>query len=62
MTHPWITHSDVADFVEISKERAIYRDLTVVTNSQVDPETVEFIKYLKGKDALEIFKSEGWSK
>lgn len=61
-THWPITHPDVADFVEVSKERAIYRDLTIVTNNQADPETKDFIKYLKGKEALKIFESEGWAK
>jgi len=61
-THWPITHPDVADFVEISKERAIYRDLTIVTNKKADPETAEFIAFLKGDEALKIFESEGWSK
>jgi len=57
-----LTHPNDAQIVEISKERAIYRDLTIVTNDKVDPETAKFIKFLNGKEALEIFKSEGWTK
>jgi len=57
-----LTHADNAEIVEISKERAIYRDLTIVTNNKVDPETSKFIKFLNGEEANEIFATEGWEK
>ena len=59
-THWPITHPKDAQIVEISKDRAIYRDLTIVTNEKADLDTVKFIKFLKGKEALKIFMSEGW--
>jgi len=55
-----ITHPEQADLVEIEPDRAIYRDLTVVTNNKADAEAKEFIKFLKSPSAEEIFKSEGW--
>ncbi len=57
-----LTHSNDADVVELSKKRVIYRDLSIVTNEKADPATAEFIKFLNGKEAYEIFRSEGWSK
>ena len=57
-----LSHSEKADFVELSKERVIYRDLNVVTNKKADPETMEFIKFLKGKEASKIFESKGYSR
>jgi len=57
-----LTHPNDADFVELSPDRVIYRDLTVVTNAKADPQAREFIEFLKGKEAHDIFKSEGWSR
>ena len=61
-TH-WVkTHPKNADMIEFSKERVIYRDLSIVTNSKADTETKKFIAFLKGDKAKKIFYSEGWSK
>ncbi|MDQ7047988.1 MAG: substrate-binding domain-containing protein [Sulfurovum sp.] len=61
-TH-WIkTHPKDADMIEFSKERVIYRDLSIVTNSKADNETEIFITFLKGNEAKKIFYSEGWLK
>jgi len=57
-----LTHPEDADFVELSRERVIYRDLNIVTNKKADPETADFIRFLKGPEAFGIFKTEGWSK
>jgi accessory colonization factor AcfC len=56
-----LTHPDDADIVELSAQRAIYRDLTIVTNAKADPEAARFIAFLKGEEARAIFESEGWS-
>lgn len=61
-THWVATHPKDADMVELSKERVIYRDLSIVTNAKADVKTADFIKFLKGAEALQIFKDEGWSK
>jgi accessory colonization factor AcfC len=61
-THWPITHPEAADYVEIEPDRRIYRDLTVVTNQQADPEAAEFIAFLEGDMARKIFESEGWSR
>jgi len=61
-TH-WVkTHPKDADIVEFSKERVIYRDLSIVTNSKADTKTKDFLIFLKGSEAKNIFYSEGWSK
>lgn len=61
-TH-WVkTHPKDADMVEFSKERVIYRDLSIVTNKKADKVTQKFIEFLKGTKAIQIFKTEGWSK
>ena len=61
-THWVLTHPKDADMVEFSNERVIYRDLSIVTNNKSDEKTTDFITFLKGNEAEEIFKSEGWSK
>lgn len=55
-----ITQPDAVDLVAIEPERAIYRDLTVVTNDEADPEARDFIAFLKSPAAVAIFSSEGW--
>ncbi len=57
-----LTHSEDADIVEFSKQRVIFRDLTVVTNEKADKQTVGFIEFLRGSEAQKIFKYEGWSR
>ncbi len=57
-----LSHPESADVVELSPERAIYRDFTVVTNEKADPEAAEFIKFLQSEKAAEIFKSKGYSR
>ena len=57
-----ITQPDAVDLVAIEPERAIYRDLTVVTNDRADPEAKNFIAFLKSPAAVAIFNSEGWSR
>jgi accessory colonization factor AcfC len=61
-THWPITHPEAADYVEIEPGRRIYRDLTVVSNQQADPEAAAFIAFLEGDMARKIFESEGWSR
>ncbi|MEP1305389.1 MAG: substrate-binding domain-containing protein [Balneola sp.] len=57
-----ITHPDQADLIQIESDRRIYRDLTVVTNDKADSQAHDFINFLKSDKAIEIFKSEGWSR
>lgn len=57
-----LTHPEDAEVVELPPERVIYRGLTIVTNEKADESTRDFIAFLKGDEAFEIFRSEGWSK
>jgi len=59
--HWQINHQDDADIVKFSKNRTIYRDLSIVTNSKADKTAKQFIEFLKGQEAYEVFKSEGWT-
>ena len=68
-TDAWITwgywvinHPEEADMIKIEPERAIYRDLTVVTNKKADPESEQFIRFLTSDQAIKIFESEGWKR
>ena len=61
-THWVATHPENADRVDLSDERVIYRDLNIVTHDNVDEKTADFIAFLKGDKAEEIFRDEGWSK
>ncbi len=60
--HWQFSHQADADIVEFSEERTIHRDLSIVTNNKADSNTKQFIDFLKGEKAFQIFKSEGWSK
>lgn len=55
-----INHPNDADWIEISSDRVIYRDLNVVTNDKADPAAKEFIKFLADEEAEEIFRAQGW--
>ena len=61
-THWVATHPKNADMIEFSKERVIYRDLSIVSNDKADKKTADFISFLKSDEAVKVFKSEGWSK
>ena len=58
--HWQINHQADADIVTFAENRTIYRDLSIVTNNKVDKTTKQFIEFLKGNEAYQIFKSEGW--
>ncbi|MBD2652349.1 extracellular solute-binding protein [Synechocystis sp. FACHB-383] len=57
-----INHPEEAEWVELSPDRVIYRDLNVVTNAKADPGAELFIDFLQTEEAEAIFHSEGWSK
>ena len=59
-SHWPLTHTDVVDMVQLSDERVIYRDLTIVTNTDVDKATNDFINFLKSDDGFLLFETEGW--
>ena len=60
--HWVINHPDAGDAVEIEPERRIYRDANVVVAEGADPETQEFINFLKSDEGAEIFARNGWSR
>jgi accessory colonization factor AcfC len=57
-----ITHSDMAQIVELSEQRRIWRDLSVVLAPDADPEAKRFLEFLNGDRAAEIMKTEGWTR
>jgi accessory colonization factor AcfC len=65
----WITwihwptdHPDVADYVELEDERRIYRVTNVVVSPEADPETQDFISFVKSIAGAKIFATEGWTR
>jgi accessory colonization factor AcfC len=55
-----ITHSDQADFVALSDQRTIWRDVNVVLAPDADPQAQQFINFLTSDRGAEIMKTEGW--
>ena len=55
-----ITHADQADFVELSEQRKIWRDVNVVMASDADPQAKQFLDFLSSDRGATIMKSEGW--
>ena len=55
-----ITHSDVAEIVELSEQRRIWRDVSVVLAPDADPQARRFLDFLASAPAAEIMKTEGW--
>ena len=55
-----ITHPDVAEIVELSEQRRIWRDVNVVLAREADPEAKRFLDFLTSDRGAEIMKTEGW--
>jgi len=55
-----LTHTDRVDYVEIEAERSIHRVANVVVSEAADPEAKDFVNFLKGELAAQVFASEGW--
>ncbi len=55
-----ITHADKADFVELSEQRRIWRDVNVVLAPNADPGARQFLDFLNSARGAEIMKTEGW--
>lgn len=54
-----IDHPDAADAVPFADDRVIYRDINVVASPKADPETLDFVTYLKSDEAQAFFEAEG---
>ncbi|MBU1232860.1 MAG: substrate-binding domain-containing protein [Proteobacteria bacterium] len=57
-----IDNPQVAEYVEIEPERRIHRVTNIVISPAADPETNEFVSFIKSEKGAEIFASEGWTK
>ena len=57
-----ITHSDKADFVELSGPRKIWRDISVTLAPDADPQARQFIDFLTSARGAAIMKTEGWER
>ncbi len=55
-----ITHPDVAEIVELSEQRRIWRDLSLVLAPDADPEAKRFIEFLISDRGADIMRTEGW--
>ena len=54
-----IDHPDAADAVPFADDRVIYRDINVVASPRADPETLDFVAYLKSDEAQRFFEARG---
>ncbi|MCK1298431.1 substrate-binding domain-containing protein [Bradyrhizobium sp. 24] len=55
-----ITHADMAETVELSKNRTIWRDVNVVLPHDADPQAKQFLEFLSSDRGAAIMKTEGW--
>jgi len=55
-----ITHADVAEIVDLSKNRTIWRDVNVVLAHDADPQAKQFLEFLSSDRGAAIMKTEGW--
>jgi accessory colonization factor AcfC len=55
-----ITHSDVAQIVDLAAGRQIWRDVSVTLSHDADPSAKRFIDFLVSDRGAAIMKTEGW--
>lgn len=55
-----LTHTDVADMVEIDPDHRIWRDVNVSLSPDADPEAARFLNFLTSEEGAELMKTEGW--
>ena len=55
-----ISHPDVAEIVELSERRRIWRDVSVVLAPDADPEARRFLDFLEGARGAALMRTEGW--
>jgi accessory colonization factor AcfC len=55
-----ITHPDKADYIQLPKNRTIWRDVNVVLAPDADPEAKQFLDFLNSNRGAAIMKTEGW--
>lgn len=55
-----ITHSDVAQIVELPADRRIWRDVSVTLAQDADPNARRFVEFLVSDRGAAIMKTEGW--
>ncbi|MCF8483490.1 MAG: substrate-binding domain-containing protein [Rhodospirillum sp.] len=55
-----LTHTDVADMIEIDPDHRIWRDVNMALSPDADSEATRFLSFLKSEDGAELMKTEGW--
>ncbi|WP_346779242.1 extracellular solute-binding protein [Burkholderia sp. Ac-20365] len=55
-----ITHPDKADYINLPKDRTIWRDVNVALAPDADPEAKQFLDFLNSDRGAAIMKTEGW--
>ena len=58
----WPIAKDDLEMIEMSDERVIYRDVSVVISPNADPEAQEFLDFLVTDEAQKIMATEGWQR
>ncbi|MFY1991992.1 extracellular solute-binding protein [Achromobacter xylosoxidans] len=55
-----IKHKDKADYVELPKDRTIWRDINIAIAPGADPDAKKFVDFLTSDKGAAIMKTEGW--
>jgi accessory colonization factor AcfC len=55
-----ITHPDKADYINLPKDRTIWRDVNVALAPDANPEARKFLDFLNSERGATIMKTEGW--
>ncbi len=57
-----IAHKDRVDYVDVSKNRAIYRSLSLAVSPKADPLAKEFVTFLNSDRGARIMENHGWTR
>ena len=57
-----LTNPDKADYVELGKNRTIYRDMNISISPQADPATKDFVAFLNSREGAELVATLGWTR
>ncbi|MCK0168175.1 substrate-binding domain-containing protein [Jannaschia sp. S6380] len=58
----WPITKDDLEMIEMSEERVIYRDVSIVISPNADPEAQQFVDFLVSGEAQDIMATEGWQR
>ncbi|MGI9279408.1 MAG: substrate-binding domain-containing protein [Endozoicomonas sp.] len=57
-----LTNPGKADYVELEKDRTIYRDMNIAVSPKADPATADFVKFLNSSEGEKLVATLGWTR